>query len=50
MGCRQWFVLRAAGMEMVKAAGDTAAPLQLRSFLQKPQEPSGLQRGEETFI
>lgn len=43
-------MLRAAGMEMVKAAEDTAASLQLKSFLQKPQELTGRQRDKETLI
>lgn len=43
-------MLRAASMEMVEAAEDTTTYLQLKSFLQKPQEPTGWWRDEETLM
>lgn len=49
-GVQALVLLRAAGMEMVKAAEDTAASLQLESFVQKPQEPTGRWRDKETLI
>lgn len=43
-------MLGAAGMEKVKAVEERNGSLQLKSFLQNPQEPTGGQRDKETFI